>query len=74
MAFKIDTDYTTWNIDDYKTEGFETLLEAALPVRKGYLESEKLQHLGRILCHQIRVTTHDEDTSILYQKLMQEMV
>lgn len=59
-AFNIDIEYTTWNIDDYNIDNYKALLEATLSVRYKYAEiNDDLNVLGRILCFETCLTTHD---------------
>jgi hypothetical protein len=59
-AFNIDLGYTTWNIDDYDVNNYQTLLNHPLQTRRSQpgIQGE-LSISGRVLCFETCLTTHD---------------
>jgi hypothetical protein len=62
--FTIKAGYTTWNADDYSIVNYKRALEAAFKQRDSAavrleFDFSSFQELGRILCFETMVTTHD---------------
>ena len=59
--YSFDNDYVTWTIDDYSFDNYDLLLNLVLKQRPNYdsIDFSKLDDLGRILCFQTCITTHD---------------
>jgi hypothetical protein len=62
--FTIEAGYTTWNADDYSIVNYKLALQAAFEQRDNAtvrltFDFSSFQKLGRILCFETMVTTHD---------------
>lgn len=59
--YSFDNDYARWTIDSYSFDNYDILLNIAIKQRpiSNQTDFDKLSDLGRILCFQTCVTTHD---------------
>lgn len=59
--YSFEDDYATWTVDDYSFDNYDLLLSLALGQRPNSepIDFSKLDYLGRILCFQTCITTHD---------------
>lgn len=59
--YSFDSDYTTWNLDDYNPNVYYQLLRAAIDVRDKELDIDLsgIDHLGKIISFETCITTHD---------------